>query len=97
MPFVKGQSGNPGGRVKQDVNVRDMCRAHTAMAVKTLVEIAENPDAPPSARTTAAQYLLDRGWGRPAQAVEVTGEGGGPVTLRVLIEGGDRTDAQAGP
>lgn len=32
-------------------------------------------------RLTAAKEMLDRGYGRPAQAV--TGEGGGPVALSI--------------
>lgn len=68
MPFVKGQSGNPAGRRKEDYNLKMMARAHTESALKTLVEAltAENDRT----RVAAAEALLDRGWGKPAQFVE---------------------------
>ena len=34
----------------------------------------KDPKAPPAARISAAQVLLDRGWGRPTQAVDVVVE-----------------------
>ena len=34
---------------------------------------------PPMAQLAAANALLDRGYGRPAQAVEMSGKGGGPI------------------
>ena len=49
-----------------------MARAHTATALNTLAGIMEQKDAPPSARVSAATALLDRGWGKPAQTVDMT-------------------------
>ena len=67
----KGQSGNPRGRIK-DAELRALAREHTALAVNTLVEIARDRRNKPTARTAAANSLLDRGWGRAAVSVEVT-------------------------
>lgn len=41
-----------------------------------LVGIMGQPDAPPAARVSAANSILDRGWGKPAQPVDGDGEGG---------------------
>jgi hypothetical protein len=49
-----------------------LARKHTADAIKTLATIMRNAKAPPAARTAAASALLDRGYGRPAQTIEVT-------------------------
>jgi hypothetical protein len=65
MRFEKGQSGNPGGRPKAYGQIRDLARQHTDVALRTLVEIAEHGENE-SARVTAANALLDRGWGKPA-------------------------------
>lgn len=67
-PFPKGQSGNPGGRPKESRDVIELARSHTTDAIKTLV--AAMNCAPWGARIAAAIAILDRGWGRPTQAVE---------------------------
>jgi Family of unknown function (DUF5681) len=72
-PFKKGQSGNPGGRPKVVAEVRELARQHTTTAVETFVSIMTDPKAPPSARVSAANALLDRGYGKPSQ--HITGEG----------------------
>jgi len=47
------------------------------------------PEFPPSARVQAAVALLDRGWGRPAQAhTGENGEGDIRVTIRQIVDAG---------
>src|SRR5215469_12317120 len=65
MRFEKGRSGNPGGRPKGDGEIRELARQHTGTALRTLIEIAQHGENE-SARVTAANALLDRGWGKPA-------------------------------
>ncbi|MCC7060792.1 MAG: hypothetical protein IT508_11230 [Burkholderiaceae bacterium] len=50
-------------------DIRSLARSHTETALKTLAGIMEQPDAPPAARVAAANSLLDRGWGKPVQAI----------------------------
>jgi hypothetical protein len=58
-------SPNPGGRPKALHNVQDLARQHTEAAVKTLADIMHDEKAPHSARISASEALLSRGWGRP--------------------------------
>lgn len=68
--FRPGQSGNPTGRPKVDKTIRDLARAHTQDALNTLIEIANNPKSQAAVRVQAANAILDRAWGKPAQYVE---------------------------
>ena len=80
-PFKKGQSGNPGGRPKVIAEVKELARAHTGEAIGTLVSIMTNPKYAPASRVSAANALLDRGYGKPPQ--HITGEGGPSYVVRL--------------
>lgn len=56
---------------KAKADLRSLARSHTETAIKTLVGIMRQPKANPSARVAAAQALLDRGWGKADQTVDV--------------------------
>ncbi len=84
-PFVKGKSGNPGGRPKAEHRVIDLAREHTEKAILTLVEIATTKKYGASARVAAAVALLDRGYGRPRQSVELSGSEGESLSLSVVL------------
>lgn len=62
-----------------------LARKFTDDALVTLVAIAKHGESE-SARVTAAIALLDRGYGRPRQALEHSGEGGGPMRVHVTHE-----------
>jgi hypothetical protein len=69
--FVKGQSGNPGGRPKAAHDLKALAQEQTAEAVKTLIDVMKNGDKD-AARVAAASALLDRGYGKPMQSIDVT-------------------------
>lgn len=48
-----------------------LARSYTRRAVDLLGHVLCNEDEPTKNRITAAQILLDRGWGRAAQSVEI--------------------------
>jgi hypothetical protein len=76
VPFLKGQSGNPGGRPKASLpdgrTLSEVAREHTSEAVATLAAVMRDLGSPQSARIAAASTLLDRGWGRASQDVVVS-------------------------
>jgi hypothetical protein len=67
--FKPGQSGNPGGRPKSK-ELRTLCRTYTAAAVEELARLAMNAKGEMS-RIIAIRELLDRGYGRPIQGLDV--------------------------
>jgi len=81
-----GQSGNPGGRPKKDRHiVRDAARAHTEEAVETLVNLMRNGKQEVT-RINACIAILDRGWGKPAQAITGGDEDDPPLRTIARIE-----------
>jgi hypothetical protein len=74
VPWAKGQSGNPGGRRKGEKaligNFAIELRRHSPVAVKALLDAAKQRENLPVA-VAAANSLLDRMFGRPAQTVDL--------------------------
>jgi hypothetical protein len=71
MPFRKGQSGNPGGRPKENDEIKRLAKSHGPMAIERLAHWANSDNA--RASVAASQALLDRGFGKPEQAIEHSG------------------------
>ena len=77
--FKPGVSGNPSGRPKRPqtietrkitTDVKAAARELTPEAMDTLKEAMADPKAPWAAKIAAAIAVLDRGWGKPTQAVD---------------------------
>jgi len=62
-----GQSGNPRGRPKADFDIQAIAKAHTHEAIKALVLSLQDERT----RVPAAVALLDRGWGKPSQSLDI--------------------------
>ena len=82
--FAPGRSGNPSGRPKRDKHVAELARTYTVEAINALAKILKKPDATDGAVIAAAEALLNRGWGRAPQSVELSGPGGGPIAVAEL-------------
>ena len=94
--WVKGQSGNPGGRPRMTEDMRDMqerARAVGPEAIDILLSIARDEGAPPSARVSAASSILDRGYGRAPQGLSVN-INGPEMSLAEILASMPRSDLE---
>lgn len=78
--------------------IRSLARSHTRTAIRVLVGIMRSEDATPAARVSAANAILDRGWGKAAQPVE-NGEDGVLELIhrieRIIVHPGSSTGSDA--
>lgn len=68
--FRPGQSGNPGGRPKltpeqkaQALHLYEACRLKTLQAIEVIEQLMYKADRD-SVRLAAAQFIIERGWGK---------------------------------
>jgi hypothetical protein len=53
-------------------DVRELAKELTLKAMMALEAVLDSETAPPAAKVSAANSILDRGWGRPKESVDVT-------------------------
>src|SRR5262245_66466553 len=75
------ERSSSGPRDAAPLEVRGLAREHTAEALHTIVEIMRYARSD-AVRLAAAEAILDRGWGRPAQAI--TGPEGTPFQVAAV-------------
>ena len=69
--FLKGYSGNAGGRPRDEHNIAELARSYSTEAIDTLVDLMRSAKDD-RVRGTAAQALLDRGFGKPKVEIQNT-------------------------
>lgn len=91
MPRGAAPGERRGGRAKGTPNkltadIKALAQVHGKDAIDTLAKIMKNIAAPEAARISAAKELIDRGYGRAIQAVELSGQDGGPIQSRTSFD-----------
>lgn len=79
----KGAGRKPGKVSQAKRTIAEMAKEHGELALQVLVNVAQDFEAPHAARVSAANALLDRGYGKPMQAVQVGGDGENPIVHRI--------------
>lgn len=69
--FKPGQSGNPKGRPKKDRQLADKIQDKTDQLVDTLMKIATSDETADNVKVQAINTLLDRGFGKAPQTLDV--------------------------
>jgi hypothetical protein len=86
-PFVKGQSGNPGGRPKRAEFEKKARKAVDEKVVDAWIDEVEKRGED---WMRASELLAAYGYGKPPATVEVTGEDGGPIEHEVALTADER-------
>lgn len=81
----------PGVPNKATASLKDVARQYTDDAIATLRTIMQDTQAPHAARVSAANSILDRGYGKPSQVLSGDEEGG-PIVTRIELVDGDGSD-----
>lgn len=80
------QKGTPN---KATASIRDIAKQYTTEAIAALVAVMRDKDEPAAARVSAANSILDRGYGKPSQPIDGDGEGGAiQIIIRKGLAGG---------
>lgn len=95
-----GQSGNPGGRSPRvgpnGETIVQLCRAKTADLIERAARIALDNTTEHKDALTAIFGLLDRGWGKPTETVDLDArvEGTGVPIIQIVRarDADDRAD-----
>lgn len=85
--FKPGQSGNPSGRPKKTEEQRTleaMCRERTTEALATVLAIMGEGENERN-KLSAAQFVIERGWGKAVQPNTVSSPDGGPVEQNITV------------
>ena len=65
--WTPGRSGNPKGRAPAEVDIAALARVHGPRCIEVAVALLDDQDS--RIRLGAVNALLDRGFGRPVQAI----------------------------
>lgn len=75
--FAKGVSGNPGGRpakTPEELDLIAACKAKTPEALAVILNVMHNGEHEKN-RMSAAQAIIERGYGKPVQPQDVAHSG----------------------
>ena len=96
MTWAKGQSGNPKGMTPKSTPMTDtlrelleVCgedgRTHREVIIAKMISLAA------AGNVDAAKYICDRLQGKPAQAVELSGDERRPLRIEYVLPSGNDT------
>lgn len=73
--WKRGQSGNPGGRTKKEIRIKDLALKKCPAALRRLIEIA-NQNTDLRAAYSACMGILAYGIGKPPQPIDLSAKDG---------------------
>jgi len=68
--YLKGCSGNPGGKPKRDIRIKDFGK----QSIDELYKIASDEESPEKLRADIWKWFAEMYYGKPSQAVDLDAE-----------------------
>jgi hypothetical protein len=90
-----GQSPNAGGLSREKRGLIDLARERSPAALDKIFAIMNDETVPPAVQLAAAGMILDRGYGKPRQSVEVEKQGRTLESILQAIAAARRAEAEA--
>lgn len=88
-------SPNPSGCIPRDGReVLELAREGSLPAMRRLIAIVDDPEAPYAAQIAAAVHVLDRAWGKAKQVVDVEDQGKTLEQILMAIAAARRAEAE---
>lgn len=78
--WKKGQSGNPSGRSKSDLEWQALCKDKAPSALEVIEKIAHDPHHPK--QLDAAKWICEQGHGSANRRVTLSGDEQNPVAFQ---------------
>src|SRR6266478_4888844 len=82
---ASGRTPAKGGfqMARLPTEIRSLARSHTRTALNVLVGVMRSKDATAAAKVSAANAILDRGWGKAPQAIQNGDDGAFELIQRI--------------
>jgi hypothetical protein len=90
-----GQSPNAGGLSREKRGLIDLARERSPAALDKIFAIMNDETVPPAVQLAAAGMILDRGYGKPRQSVEVEKQGRTLESILQAIAAARQAEAEA--
>ena len=87
--FVKGKSGNPGGRPKTPEPFKELVQSKSIPALQKIIDIMEDPNSKPNDVYMCAKLILEYANGKPTDNMNLTHGFVGDFTLEMCSDADD--------
>lgn len=83
LPKTGGRTAGTPNKITADIKA--LAQEHGVTAITMLATVMTTAESD-QAKIAAAKELLDRGYGKATQAVELGGPNGGPIDMNMTVE-----------
>lgn len=83
-PFLPGNCANPGGRPKMPKDLKELAQASAPEALRIALDLMKTAKSE-QVKLRAAEIVMDRGYGKPAQSIDANVNAEVELAVRVDV------------